>query len=73
MLISEKRHVDGVAGILLLALGPFAVFLIERGPVVVNVFVEIDITDLKRSEHILKLLAGPVTADFEEQKDYESE
>ena len=44
--ISEDLHLESIAGVLFLLLGPFAVLSVKGGPVVVDIFVKLDVADL---------------------------
>ena len=45
LVLSEKGHVESSARILLLTLAPLAVFVVKRGPVVVDVLVKLNVAD----------------------------
>ena len=54
--IGEDLHLESVAGIVFLLLGPLAVLSVKGGPVVVDIFVELDVTDLKAREALVEEL-----------------
>ena len=54
--ISQDLHLESLAGVVFLPLGPLAVLSIEGGPVVVDIFVELDIADLQIGEALVEEL-----------------
>ena len=68
LLVSHQRHIEHVAGIFFFFGRPFAIFVIQRLPVVVDVLVDLNVTDCQRSEVAFNLLAGPVSSEFQKQK-----
>ena len=70
-LFSEKWHIQFATRVLFFTMAPLAVFIIESSPVVVDIFVELDVADGERREASFDLLADPGAKDpQEDQKDY---
>ena len=70
-LFSEKWHIQFATRVLFLTMAPLAVFIIESSPVVVDIFVELDVADGERREASFDLLADPGAKDpQEDQEDY---
>ena len=61
LFLSQEGHVEGAAAVLLFPLAPLAVLVVEAGPIVVNIFIKLDVSDCERGEAGLDLLADPVT------------
>ena len=68
-LLGEKRHIECATRVLFLTMAPLAVFVVESSPVVVDVFVELDVADGKRREASFNLLADPAAKDSQEDQE----
>ena len=54
--IGEDLHLESIAGVVFLSLGPLAVLSVKSGPVVVDIFVELDVADLQTGEALVEEL-----------------
>ena len=68
-LLSEEWHIQCATRVLFLAMAPLSVFIIESSPVVVDVFVELDVADGERREASFDLLADPAAKDSQEDQE----
>ena len=73
LILSQESHVESTATVHLLTLTPLAVFIVETGPVVVNIFIQIDVTNSKGWEHAFDLFADPGATDFEHDEEEDGE
>jgi len=58
-MVGEDAHLELASGVLLLSGGPLAVLLVETGPVVVDVLVDIDIADSEDGEALVEHVLEP--------------
>jgi len=61
LIFSQDIHLELISVVLLLLDGPLAVFLIEGDPVVVNILINLDITNLEAREALVELGLQDVT------------